>query len=136
MCYELMSPDQIREAIDKNTLVALALGGWEYHGEHLCPGVDTLPFMSGEAQKQRPIDHTGEQETSLMMTLAPEEVDMGRFDGKQWYAQSAVKANMDYANKAKTFILGDLKKGWVNSSKMAGWELTGLLSQSYRRWHI
>lgn len=243
MRYELMFPDQIREAIDNNTPVVMALGVLEYHGEHLCPGVDTLvvqgalemldkemdlvvlppfyygdasnavagperkggmhidsgvlnlfarqlfnnllrigfrnihiffhhqsenfvsgmptdlafrlaakqeifdyqertkgdgwwgedtdsanyyeeheagsdpfswirvePFLSGEAQEQWPIDHAGEQETSLMMAFAPEGVDMNRFDGKQWYAQSAVKANMDYANKAKEFILKDLKK--------------------------
>jgi len=35
---------------------------------------------------------------------------MNKEGSKQWYAQSAVKANMDYANKAKTFILDDLKK--------------------------
>jgi hypothetical protein len=44
-----------------------------------------------------------------MMAFAPDGLDMKRFDGKQWYAQSAVKANMDYANKAKAFILEDLK---------------------------
>src|SRR5512133_2716067 len=42
MRYELMFPDQIREAIDKNTPVAMALGVLEYHGEHMTPGVDTL----------------------------------------------------------------------------------------------
>jgi creatinine amidohydrolase len=42
MRYELMFPDQIREAIDKNTPVAMAIGVLEYHGEHLSPGVDTL----------------------------------------------------------------------------------------------
>lgn len=243
MRYELMFPDEIRNAIDKNTPVTLALGVLEYHGEHLCPGVDTLvvqralemleketemvilppfyygagsyavagperkggihvdadilnkfarqlfcnllrigfrniyvfyhhqsenfvsgmptdlafrlaakqelfafienekgdgwwgenadsanyykeheagsdpfswikvePFLSAEAQKQWPIDHAGEQETSLMMAFAPEGVDMKRFDGKQWYTQSAVKANLTYANKAKTFILEDLKR--------------------------
>jgi creatinine amidohydrolase len=242
MRYEYMFPDQIRKAIDNNTPVALALGVLEYHGEHLCPGVDTLvvqgalemlekemdlvvlppffygagsyavagperkggmhidaetlnlfarklfynllrigfrnvwvlfhhqsenfvagmptdlafklaarqeifafienekgdgwwgedpasanyyaeheagtdpfnwikvePFMSAAAQSQWPIDHAGEQETSLMMAFAPEGVDMNRFDGKQWYAKEATKANMDYANKAKTFILEDLK---------------------------
>lgn len=237
-----MFPDQIRKAIDDKTPVVMALGVLEYHGEHLCPGVDTLivqgalemlekemdlvllppfyygdasnavagpernggmhidsdilnkfarqifnnllrigfrnififfhhqsenfisgmptdlafrlaakqevfdfqertkgygwwgedknsfnyyeerqagsdpfswikvePFMSSEAQKQWPIDHAGEQETSLMMAFAPEGVDMNRFDGKQWYAESAVKANIGYANKAKSFILNDLK---------------------------
>lgn len=42
MRYELMWPDQIREAIDHNTPVALALGVIEYHSEHLTTGVDTL----------------------------------------------------------------------------------------------
>jgi creatinine amidohydrolase/Fe(II)-dependent formamide hydrolase-like protein len=42
MRYELMFPGEIREAIDKNIPVALALGVLEYHGEHLSPGVDTL----------------------------------------------------------------------------------------------
>jgi len=42
MHYEMMFPDQIREAIDKNTPVVLALGVLEYHSEHLSPGVDTL----------------------------------------------------------------------------------------------
>lgn len=42
MRYEMMFPQQIREAIDNNTPVALALGVLEYHGEHLCTGVDTL----------------------------------------------------------------------------------------------
>ena len=243
MRYEYMFPDQIRKAIDNNTPVVMALGVLEYHGEHLCPGVDTLvvqgalemlekemelvllppffygagsyavagperkggmhidadtlnkfarklfynllrigfrnvwvffhhqsenfvagmptdlafklaakqesfefiekergdgwwgedpasannyeeheagtdpfswikiePFMSAEAQSHWPIDHAGEQETSLMMAFAPEGVDMKRFDGKQWYAKEATKANKDYADKAKAFILKDLKK--------------------------
>jgi len=242
MRYEFMFPDQIRKAIDNNTPVVLALGVLEYHGEHLCPGVDTLvvqgalemlekkmdivilppffygagsyavagperkggmhidaetlnlfarklfynllrigfrniwvffhhqsenfvagmptdlafklaarqeifafienekgdgwwgedpasanyyaeheagtdpfnwikvePFMSAAAQSQWPIDHAGEQETSLMLAFAPEGVDMNRYDGQQWYAKEAPKANMEYANKAKAFILDDLK---------------------------
>lgn len=42
MQYELMFPDQIRNAIDNNTPVVMALGVIEYHAEHLCTGVDTL----------------------------------------------------------------------------------------------
>jgi creatinine amidohydrolase/Fe(II)-dependent formamide hydrolase-like protein len=42
MHYELMFPDQIREAIDKKTPIVMALGVLEYHSEHLSPGVDTL----------------------------------------------------------------------------------------------
>ena len=53
MRYEMMYPDQIREAIDNNTPVALALGVLEYHGEHLPPGVDTLlPIKALEMLEQ------------------------------------------------------------------------------------
>lgn len=242
MRYELMFPTQIREAIDKNTPVAMALGVLEYHGEHLSPGVDTLlvvkalemveqdiplillppfyygassfavepperngtihvdseilqpfarqlfynllrigfrnihvfvhhqcenftagmptdlsfklaarqetfayiekeqgegwwgnpasaqyyddhaagdnpfnwinihPFMSHEAQKQFPVDHAGEQETSLMMAFCPEAVDMSRFSEEKWYSQTAKNASLDYGNRAKEVILNDIKR--------------------------
>ncbi|HBL77302.1 MAG TPA: creatinine amidohydrolase [Prolixibacteraceae bacterium] len=237
-----MFPDQIRDAIKKNTPVVLALGVLEYHGEHMCPGVDTLvvvrainmlekempmvvlppfyygagsyvveppenngtvhvdsqalvpiakqlfynllrigfrninvfihhqsenfadgmptdlafklaakqetfaflekqrgeswwgdnssagyyeshaaggnpfnwikirPFMSADVQQMYPIDHAGEQETSLMMAFCPEGVDMKRFSGEKWYVQSAKKASLEYGNKAKELILRDMKK--------------------------
>jgi creatinine amidohydrolase len=37
-----MFPDQLRQAIDKNIPVAMAIGVMEYHSEHCCVGVDTL----------------------------------------------------------------------------------------------
>ncbi len=240
MRYERMFPDQIREAIDNNTPVALAVGVLEYHSEHLTPGVDTLlpesalhileqemplvifptfyygassyvvekperngsvhintevlqpfarqlfynmlrigfrnihvfihhqsenfaagmptdlsfklaarqetfaflerergedwwgdnssadyyennaegdnpfnwikihPFMSAEAQAEFPIDHAGEQETSLMMAFVPNCVDMTRFSEEKWYAQGAKKACLEYGNRAKDIILRDM----------------------------
>jgi creatinine amidohydrolase len=242
MNYELMFPDQIREAIDNNTPVVLALGVLEYHSEHLVSGVDTLlvvralesiekeiplvilppfyygagsyaveppernggmhidsqvlqafarqlfynllrigfrnihvfvhhqsenfangmptdlafklaarqeifdfierqhgegwwgdassagyyesretggdpfswinihPFMSAEAQAEFPIDHAGEQETSLMMAFCEEGVDMKRFSQEKWYSQGAKKASLDYGMRAKKNILQDMKK--------------------------
>lgn len=242
MHYEMMFPDQIREAIDNNTPVAMALGVLEYHSEHLSPGVDTLlvvralemiekemplvilppfyygagtyavappernggihvdsqvlqqfarqlfynllrigfrniyvfvhhqsenfangmptdlsfklaarqeifafienkrgdgwwgdsssasyyddhatgsdpfnwihicPFMSAEVQTQFPIDHAGEQETSLMMAFCPECVDMTRFNDTKWYSRGAKTASLDYGNRAKALILRDMKK--------------------------
>lgn len=242
MRYEMMFPDQIREAIDKNTPVVMALGVLEYHSEHLPPGVDTLlveralemlekemplvilppfyygadsyavappegnggvhvdsevlvqfarqvfksllrigfrntyvfvhhqsenfangmptdlafklaarqeifaylksergdgwwgdessasyyddhatgddpfswinicPFMSAEAQAVYPIDHAGEQETSLMMAFCPEGVDMGRFEDSKWFSRGAAKASNEYGNNAKEIILRDMKK--------------------------
>jgi creatinine amidohydrolase len=242
MHYEMMFPDQIREAIDKNTPVVMALGVLEYHSEHLSPGVDTLlvvraldmlekemplvimppfyygagtyavapperyggihvdshvlnqfarqlfynllrigfrniylfvhhqsenfangmptdlsfklaarqeifafiekergdgwwgdnssanyydehatgddpfnwihicPFMSAEIQTLFPIDHAGEQETSLMMAFCPECVDMSRFTDSKWYSQGAKNATLDYGNRAKALILPYMKK--------------------------
>jgi creatinine amidohydrolase len=242
MRYEMMFPDQIREAIDKNTPVAMALGVLEYHGEHLSPGVDTLlpiraleilekemplvimppfyygagsyavaapernggihvdsqilqqfarqyfynllrigfrniyvfvhhqsenfangmptdlafklaarqeifafierergdgwwgdnssesyyeehnagsdpfnwihicPFMSAKAQSQFPIDHAGEQETSLMMAFCPEGVDMSKFSSAEWYSQGAKQASLGYGSRAKAITLRDMKK--------------------------
>jgi len=42
MRFELMFPDQIRQAIKENWPVILPLGVLEYHGEHSVMGVDTL----------------------------------------------------------------------------------------------
>lgn len=42
MRYEMMFPDQIRQAIDQNWPVVLPIGVLEYHASHLVLGVDTL----------------------------------------------------------------------------------------------
>jgi creatinine amidohydrolase len=42
MRYEMMLPQQIREAIDRHWPVVLPLGVLEYHGEHMAVGMDTL----------------------------------------------------------------------------------------------
>jgi len=42
MRYELMFPQQLRQAIAENWPVALPVGVLEYHSEHLSLGVDTL----------------------------------------------------------------------------------------------
>jgi len=241
MRYEMMFPDQIREAIDSRIPVVLALGVLEYHGEHLSSGVDTLlvvralemleqelrlvvlptfyygtssfavepperngtvhvdsqvlqpfarqlfynllrigfrnihvfihhqcenfvegmptdlafklaarqeifafmereqgegwwgkstsddyydkhaegenpfnwirihPFMSTAAKAAFPVDHAGQQETSLMMAFCPAAVDMGRFEDKKWYLRSASKATLEYGNAAKEIILQDMR---------------------------
>ncbi|MBE9492683.1 MAG: creatininase family protein [Bacteroidetes bacterium] len=81
-----------------------ATGDDPFNWIHICP------FMSTEAQAEFPIDHAGEQETSLMMAFCPEGVDMSRFSGEKWYAQGAKKASLDYGNRAKEIILRDMKK--------------------------
>ena len=72
--------------------------------------INICPFMSAESQAQFPIDHAGEQETSLMMAFCPECVDMSRFDSSKWYSRGATKASTDYGTRAKEVILRDMKK--------------------------
>ena len=42
MRYEMMFPEQIRNALSKQIPVVLPAGVLEYHGEHLVLGVDTI----------------------------------------------------------------------------------------------
>ena len=42
MHYEMMFPDQIRDAIDRRIPVVMVLGIVEYHADHLCVGTDSL----------------------------------------------------------------------------------------------
>ena len=81
-----------------------ATGDDPFNWIHICP------FMSADAQSIYPIDHAGEQETSLMMAFCPDGVDMKRFDDSKWYASGAKKASLDYGNRAKEIILRDMKK--------------------------
>jgi len=50
-----MIPKQIRQAIADNIPVVLPLGVLEYHGEHLCTGVDTLVITETLAQLESEI---------------------------------------------------------------------------------
>ena len=68
------------------------------------------PFMNKEAQLKFPIDHAGEQETSLMMAFCPEAVDMNRFSNEKWYLSSAKNASLEYGSQAKEIILREMKK--------------------------
>jgi creatinine amidohydrolase/Fe(II)-dependent formamide hydrolase-like protein len=69
------------------------------------------PLMTRETIAEYPFDHAGEGETSLMMALCPEAVDMGRFeDRRQWYVQSAAKASAATGARARDLILAHMKK--------------------------
>ncbi|MBN1864109.1 MAG: creatininase family protein [Victivallales bacterium] len=68
------------------------------------------PFINEACQKEFPIDHAGEQETSLMMAFCPEGVDMKRFTDENWYAKAAMHANLEYGAKARKMILDGIEK--------------------------
>jgi creatinine amidohydrolase len=79
-------------------------------GENPFNWIQMHPLMNEASQKQFPIDHAGKQETSLMMALCPEGVDMKKFSSEKWYAKGAADASLEYGNKAKDMILDGIRK--------------------------
>ncbi len=59
---------------------------------------------------QYDFDHAGVGETSLMMALCPEGVDMDRHTDAHWYARSAVRATPAYGEHAVALILARLRE--------------------------
>jgi creatinine amidohydrolase/Fe(II)-dependent formamide hydrolase-like protein len=53
------------------------------------------PLMTPDAMDGYPFDHAGEGETSLMMALSPEAVDLSRVSEDKWYARSARRASVE-----------------------------------------
>lgn len=73
------------------------------------------PLMSPDITQQYPFDHAGIGETSLMLALCAEAVDMARTrDNTGWYAASAAEALAELGAKGRDLILArlrDLLKG-------------------------
>lgn len=87
-----------------------------YYADH---GAGANPFnwvqvhslMGPEMFGKFPFDHAGEGETSLMLALCPEAVDMEKFaDNKGWYAASAGDASAELGFKGVEMILERLRK--------------------------
>jgi hypothetical protein len=67
------------------------------------------PLLNAEAIKLFPFDHAGEGETSLMLDLCPEGVDMGRFSAKQWFTRTARKASAETGRRGRQLILAHMR---------------------------
>ncbi|MDW6021504.1 creatininase family protein [Mesorhizobium sp. BAC0120] len=86
-----------------------------YYAEHAAGSnpfnwVQVHPLMTPEILTQYPFDHAGQGETSLMMALCPEAVDMARFpENKGWYTASAKDASAELGNKGRELILERLR---------------------------
>ncbi|MBG1231262.1 creatininase family protein [Aestuariivirga litoralis] len=64
------------------------------------------PLMSREVMEGFPFDHAGIGETSLMMALCPEAVDMARHrENKGWYTETAAQASTELGTKGRDLIL-------------------------------
>lgn len=72
--------------------------------------IQVHPLMDETAQKAFPIDHAGKQESSLMMALCPEGIDMDKASKDRWYAGTAAEANPEYGLRACATILDGMRK--------------------------
>jgi len=68
------------------------------------------PLLTAEMIKHYPFDHAGQGETSLMMALAPEGVDMKRLSAKRWYTRSAKQASAELGAKGRDAILAEMRR--------------------------
>ena len=67
------------------------------------------PLMTPDAMEGYPFDHAGEGETSLMMALSPEAVDLSRLSEDKWFARSARQASVERGLKGRDRILSALR---------------------------
>ena len=68
------------------------------------------PLMTGETIGQYPFDHAGEGETSLMLSMCPEAVDMQRISEERWYTRSARAASAETGDRGRDLILAHLRR--------------------------
>lgn len=87
-----------------------------YYTDHT--NLDANPFiwiqnhalMDAKVLEKYPFDHAGEGETSLMLSLCPDTVNMAEFDKTAWYAQSALKASKETGDNGVKMILDHFRR--------------------------
>lgn len=67
------------------------------------------PLMTPEITAEYPFDHAGEGETSLMLSLYPEAVDMKRLSAKTWYTKTAKRASRETGDRGRDLILARMR---------------------------
>lgn len=68
------------------------------------------PLMTTEMIAKYPFDHAGIGETSLMLALCPEAVEMARIDETKWYTRSAHDASAELGWKGVAMIEEHLRR--------------------------
>jgi creatinine amidohydrolase len=72
--------------------------------------VQIHPLMTPEIFANYPFDHAGQGETSLMLALCPEAVEMDRVgENKGWYTATAKDASAELGGKGRDMILERLR---------------------------
>lgn len=73
--------------------------------------VQVHPLMGPEILAEYPFDHAGQGETSLMLALCPQAVDMAKVgDNTGWYTESAASASQELGMRGMEMILERLRK--------------------------
>jgi len=110
-----------RQAIFAHLAAARGNGWWgkaemaDYYADHAA-GVDPFnwikghPLMTPDITAQYPFDHAGIGETSLLMALDPDAVDMERFTGEEWFTESAKDASAALGEKGCALVLDHLRR--------------------------
>lgn len=86
----------------------------DYYAQH-ASGSDPFnwikihPLMTKDIIAQYPFDHAGIGETSLMMALCPEAVDMVRLNQDEWYSRSAAGASKELGERGISLILDHMR---------------------------
>lgn len=63
------------------------------------------PLMDQAIIEQYDFDHAGVGETSLLMALDPQGVDMARLDTSKWYLESASRSSVEHGEKAVALVM-------------------------------
>jgi creatinine amidohydrolase/Fe(II)-dependent formamide hydrolase-like protein len=72
--------------------------------------IKTHPLMSPDVMAAYPFDHAGQGETSLLMALCPEGVDLARLSDAKWYTRSARDSSAELGAEGRERILAGLRK--------------------------
>ncbi len=68
------------------------------------------PLMDAEIIQQYPFDHAAQGETSLMMALCPEGVDMEQLSTDKWYLETAKDASRELGERGAKLVLDRMRK--------------------------
>ena len=71
------------------------------------------PLMTPDIIAQFPFDHAGEGETSLLMALCPEAVEMERLQDGPWFTETARNASAEKGEAACALILDHLRRAFA-----------------------
>ena len=79
-------------------------------GEDPFNWISIHPLMTRETMGHYPFDHAGEGETSLMLAMCPEAVDMALISEDRWYTASARQASAATGARGLDLILAHMRR--------------------------